>query len=291
MLTSSCLEVRRLAAAFAVRRSPELPLAARIVCAALGEPPRRAQAIATSSMLANRMHYLTASWLAARPPRSRWRFIEGVEFPDEADVRRVLRGQPRGVLVVSIHADGYLPGILRLCTALRPGLRVNLLKRETPGPQDAVFEAPRPARELRILRTRERPGLAALAALRAGEVVCVMLDVPPTFDAGPSHVATALGSRLRLPRGPGELAVRAGALILPVVAAGRSIECAALIDAARPRNASREERLERVQQELARLVDRWVRAHPENWMLWPHLPAFIASVDDEANARTIRCTR
>lgn len=274
------LRARRVQAMLAVRRALGLPRTAGIVRTALGEPPARARAIAASSMLANRMHYVTAAWLARQPEATRRRYLEKVSFPDEADVRRVLEHATRGLLVVSIHSDGYLPGILRLCSALRPGLRVNLVKREPPGPQDAVFEALHPPREVRILRTRERPGLAALAALRSGEVVCVMLDVPPTFDAGPTYGAAILGNVLRLPRGPAELAARAGTLILPVVATGRAIECAALIDAAGARDAGRAQRIERIQTELARLVDRWIRARPETWMLWSHLPAFLSGSEN-----------
>ncbi len=274
-LAFHALDARRRLASLAIRRSPRTRRIARIVSATLGEPSSRAQAIAAASALANRMHYVTAAWLVRQRPPTRRRFVEQMAFPDQADVQRVLGGEKRGLLVVSIHTAGYLPGILRLCQALRPGQRVNLLKREPPGPQDALFDDPVPARELRILRTSDHPGLATLAALRGGEAACAMLDVPPAFDAGPGYTAAVLGRTLQLPRGPAELAVRSGALVLPVVAIGEGIECAPLIDTSLPQHTSRGERIGLVQGQLARLVDRWIRARPHTWMLWSHLPAFV----------------
>ena len=253
-------------------RAQQVASVASIVAGVLGEPLSVARRIAASSLDGNTQLYSEARWLARQSTAVRRRHVSQVAFDDAADLARVLAAGRRPLVVVSLHTRGYLTALLRLCQLLPADREIALIKREPPSARDRMFSGlgNRPAPLL--LRSYARPGL------RAGGVLLVMLDVPPTFDAGATCPVQLLGLAAQLPVGPVELALRSGALILPLHAAADGIRCDALLDAAVDRRLRTRRRAE-LQAQLAQATGRAIRAAPERWLLWAHLPAFLRAQD------------
>lgn len=113
--------------------------------------------------------------------------------------------------------------------------------------------------------------------LRAGEFVGVQLD---RATGGASASIPFCGHRLRMPRGPARLAHATGASILPVFALAMEDGRYELVieEPIDPKGLDEADLLDR----LARLLERYVRKYPEQWLMMQD------PWDDEAAAPSIQ---
>lgn len=260
-----------------------------IVSGALGEPVAEARRIARKSFIRNATFLADFRWLANATPGAVRRRVDAIEQPDTDDLRRVLGGAETPLLIVSLHMGHYLSGLLRLLQALPGVRRVTLVKRARATATETAAHRHFPAGvHVDVLRLDATPGRQARRALTAGSALLLMQDVPPTFGITATRTAPLFGLPLQLPEGPARLAVAAGARVLPIInwcdSGGEHNACAPIIDARRGIGETPPAATARVHAVLGRYMERSIRAHPENWMLWPHLPAFAASPTETATS-------
>jgi phosphatidylinositol dimannoside acyltransferase len=150
----------------------------------------------------------------------------------------------------------------------------------------AVVEALEPP-ELRewFARQRETFGLEivplgpevsgrVIQALRDNRIVCLVSDRSLTGDGVEVEF---FGERTTLPAGPATLALRTGAVVLPIAAyfgEGRSHHCVVLPPLRTEREGRLREDVTRITQDLAYAFETLIRAAPEQWhLLQPNWPS------------------
>jgi KDO2-lipid IV(A) lauroyltransferase len=177
------------------------------------------------------------------------------------------RAMRRGMIVLTAHTSGWHAAgpVLATDDAL-PALLV--MRRERDAAAGAIQELARERLGARALQLDGSDPLAALPLLphlRAGGVVAFQIDRVPAEVRGRS--VELLGERALLPEGPFRLAALSGAPI--VVVLGRrlgymryALEAGApIVLSRRPSDAE----LDGAACDVARAVDRFVRAHPTHW--------------------------
>jgi lauroyl/myristoyl acyltransferase len=245
------------------------PLLVDAVAHALGRGPAEAAAVLRTCGRANVTFHRDYARLA-RGPR---RLPAPPAWPEAEPFLRALRHDGRPLVLATLHAGTYLSDLLSLARPLAWLGRVTAIRRERGNPAEAgLLEAFRRAGlRVELVRTRERPARAALRALRRGEHVLLLYDVPPTFDLGRTFEAPFLGARGRFPAGPAALARRAGALLWPFAVTGGPGRRLVHGDVLAP---GVDADIAAATRQLARFAERRILAEPERWLLWHHLPAF-----------------
>jgi lauroyl/myristoyl acyltransferase len=239
------------------------------VAHALGRGPTVAAAVLRACARANVAFHRDYGRLARRPER----LPAPPAWPGADPFLRALRADGRPVVLATLHAGTYLSDLLSLARPLAWLGRVTAIRRERGNPAEAgLLEAFRRAGlAVELVRTREQPARAALRALRRGEHVLLLYDVPPTFDLGRTLPAPFLGAPAHFPAGPATLAGRAGALLWPFAVTGgpdrRLVHGGVLAPGL-------DTGIEAATRALARFAERRILAEPERWLLWHHLPAF-----------------
>lgn len=251
----------------------------RIIEAALRESPEEARRV-SGGHFRRLCSFRRDYWYLAT--RSRWRvarLADRVACPQSAIAlleRLASDGAP--LVLVTIHAGGTLRGLLALVRAWagRPGISI-VKQRELTPPDERVYRHFESCdAELNVIPLSRSAGLRAAAALRAGHALCIALDWPPSARQRQVKVRF-LGGDAYLCAGPARLALGSGATLVPaalckVRGGGEALRLeepiAARVRPGEDRNAA----VVRITQELARRAERWIRAEPADWLLWPALP-------------------
>ncbi len=191
--------------------------------------------------------------------------LEGYE-PVERAARSGL-----GPILVMPHLGSWEWGAWWL--ALVPQMKVTAVVEPLDPPE--VFEWFMSFRErlgMNVVPLGPDAGRRVMAAVRRGDVVCLMAD----RDIGGRGVPVDFfGERTRLPTGPALMALRTGAPLLPAAVywrdRGRHGVVASAVDTRR-RGSIRDD-VARVTQDYARALEGLIRAAPEQWHLmspnWP----------------------
>lgn len=221
-----------------------------------------------------------------------------LDWPGAAVWSRALRADGRPLLLATLHLGCYLSALLALADRLRWLRRVTVIRRRRDDARERAslrhFE--RAGLEIVVLRTREHPARAALRALRRGEHVLLLYDVPPAFDVGRTATVPFLGRPAHMATGPAQLAAHAGALLWPFampmidgclrmrtrepLAPSVHTPDARTPDARTPKARTPEARAAATRAAcrtatlaLARFAEDCIVEAPEQWLLWTHLPA------------------
>jgi KDO2-lipid IV(A) lauroyltransferase len=155
------------------------------------------------------------------------------------------------------------------------GVPLTVLAQEGGDPRfNRVRDEARRRRAIEILWTGAEEGgtagalVAALARLRENRVVALLAD-RPTGDPRALERVPFLGREARFPTGAAALARAAGAPILPafVLLDERTLRYRAVIEPPieAPRTADRAADHRAATEAWVRVLERWVRAYPEQW--------------------------
>lgn len=200
-----------------------------------------------------------------------------VTWPESEAFRSAVSSDGRPLVLATLHMGNYLHHLLALAPSLTWLGRVTLLRR-LPDPK---LEAPLLAwarnigLELCVAHTGDHAGRTALRALRQGDHVLLLYDVPPSFDIGRTLIASLLGHPAALPAGPALLCRAGNALLWPfcVMKEGRNLRLHSQDPF--PVNAAAD--IARATRDLARFAESAILAAPEQWLLWAHLPEMWSS--------------
>jgi KDO2-lipid IV(A) lauroyltransferase len=190
--------------------------------------------------------------------------IEGLEHIDAA------RGAGCGAVLALPHVGGWEVGGSWL---VRQGYPLAVVVEAVEPPE--LFEwfvGLRRSFGLKVIPLGQGAGTEVMRALRANEVVALLCD----RDIGGGGVEVDFfGERTTLPAGPGTLALRVGAPILPtaVYFAGPGHHAVVHPSLDMARTAGFRDDVTRITQDMARELERLIRAAPEQWHLfqpnWP----------------------
>jgi lauroyl/myristoyl acyltransferase len=201
------------------------------------------------------------------------RCLAGIVVRGESNVRRCF-DQPGPVVVVSAHMGNPYLALLRLLKYLSAPRRLGIMKRGgQPGrEEDIAYAKIRDAAiDLRVLRLDDRPARESYKVLKSNGILVAMIDaVIPLVKSGE---VTLFGRKARIACGPSELAIAAGATILPIVSmrgegGGLEIVVEDPIHTALLLGDA-DEKLCSLQQRLAGMVEGWIRKSPEQVHDWP----------------------
>ncbi len=262
---------------------PHTPELAAAVSLITGEPIARAQALLQYSMQQTNAFQRDYDWLTAHTWAQTQRHIERCALPQSAELHTALQGIDRPVILACSHAGNYLTGLLRLLTELPDVQALTMIKRPAASEREQRLHAhvARLGIDVQVLRIAERPLLRALEALRQQRHVALMVDVPPSFGVTGLAPVQLFDHPAHMPEGPAALAVAGRALLLPITVhragVSHAVRLGALIDAAPHGQEDRRSATQRVHRALASQLVHWLRAWPESWMLWPHLPSYFAN--------------
>ena len=211
-------------------------------------------------------HLESASWIDARHrPRAVLR--------DAARIGDYVNACPRGVLVATIHLGDYLEGLRQLRLVLSASKRILVVRRSAWSEieQRAFARIASTEMALTVVRTGDGAAMQAVRALRRGEIVVVLYDLPRQF--GRTVEVDFFGRRAHFVRGPAELAALGHADVLPLFthydADGVSVTAAQpVIAAIASQSSERAAWTAALAQRLCALAEQQIRAHPSQWSHW-----------------------
>lgn len=241
------------------------------VARALGLASNQARKVLQASRRANRqLHRFGRNLAPARP------HLPVLNWPAAAAFDEALAASDRPFLLATLHMGNYLASLLALAPLLPSLGRVTALRRIAAPALENRLQALFTERglQIRMIHTGRHPARTALQALRRGEHVLLLYDVPPSFDLGRCHEVTWLGQPGRLAAGPAMLARAGNAWLWPFALTPAASGQTVLMQSADPvlvRNRSAEHH---ATCQLAGLAGDWIQQAPEAWLLWDYLGDF-----------------
>lgn len=254
------------AAAFPPSAPPALTT---LVSRALGVDQTGARRVLRASRAANRRFQHDYDRLARTPAA----VPPALDWAGATVWSRALKADGRPLILATLHLGCYLSALLALADHLRWLGRITVIRRRRDDPRehDAQLNFLRIGLELVVVRTRDHPARAALRALRRGEHVLLLYDVPPGFDVGRTEAAPFLGLPAHMASGPAQLAAHADALLWPF--AIPMIDGTLRMRTREPLAPGTKAACQAATRALARFAEDCILEAPEQWLLWTHLPA------------------
>jgi len=186
----------------------------------------------------------------------------------------------RGVVIVTLHYGVFDLGAASLAAYGYPtnGIGENYGYSR----MDAIIHGSRAKLGLKMIPA-DRVGTQVFRAMKRGEILCLLIDVP-----APGHAITVdfLGAPAEVSSAPARLALRTGAWVVPAMVL-RGPEHDAIIrpildfQSVRYQPTGDEERdVRELTQQIMRAFEPIVREHPEQWFifrhLWPQLRGIVS---------------
>lgn len=274
-LFSLALLRSRVGKGIAVERSRQDALAVTLSLL-LGEPLGVTASILKRQYFWREYHY-SRRMTHLRDDQAGANLLDEFDWPERAEWLS-LSGSQQARILVTIHMGDFFGAFKLIGTHSRPDRTVTSMRRERSN--DAVHGLVRNAAERHHVA---RHGIEAptdiVAALRRGNhTLTALFDLPGAF--GETAEVEFFGQPARFVRGPAQMAIMSGAIIVPFVTYeidGRQrIEMESVI---RPEIRSGEplaKAAARITQRLVTLAEGWIRRHPAQWKYLDHLPGYFS---------------
>jgi len=130
----------------------------------------------------------------------------------------------------------------------------------------------------------ERVGPGVLRALRRGDILALLIDVPAP---GPSVAVDFFGALAEVPAGPARLALRTGARVIPAVMAREPghdelIRPILDFDLRFQPSGDEEQDVREITQQIMSSLERFIRQYPDQWFMFrPMWPASQPALEPE----------
>lgn len=242
--------------------------------------PGRAQLVFQQSLRSFVRFNINHFFLCRRTARELRQEIDAIRvIGNEKLVPFLTGGQP--VLVITIHMGSFQLGFLKLVASIRSERKVFVFKiSDGNANEDAIFAAfERESQQIHPLRAGQDGGRRAYLELRKGNVVTMTVDLEVNVTSR-SDVAF-FGKRCHMQNGPATLAALTRAVIVPIInyidASGVStirVEDPINTQAAFVGESSKD-LIDRVTQQIAGLMESWIRIDPTQVHAWSALAETI----------------
>lgn len=198
--------------------------------------------------------------------------IATVQAADIGRLVRFLNGDPRGVVLLTIHLGSYFLGILRLVQALQRRRFLFLRRSQTMKTSletKAFAQIESLGIEFSVVHSGIRGVHQIARGLRDGAIVVMLYDLPSAW--GSTIAVDLLGTTVNWVRGPYFLASRSNAWMVPFFCIEKAEQHTLVIGRLSEFSSEHSRNLERLPSVAQRFVDaasQAIRAYPEQWHHW-----------------------
>lgn len=214
----------------------------------------------------------------------RWRnSLDQIDFPAAHEAAGYLEKQAAGVVITSIHMGDLLSVLLHLGQIRKFSKPIMVIReRLWSAEEERVIDVFRRSDlEVRIVRHHLCNVRSLVNQLRKGAIVVALSDLSRKW--GQTTTVQFLGQAMNLVRGPAELAVLAGADILPIICHFSRCDTpvANAASVIRPRHRKGEPlaaHVQRITQQLAKIAAQQIMQTPGQWQHW-HLVHHMLCTD------------
>jgi len=202
-------------------------------------------------------------FLDATPQEVRRRIV----FDDELDRIKAIMAEKKGVIFITLHFGNWDMGAAGLSAY---GFPVNVVAETFPHPaMNSLVQGSRRHLGMKVT-PMEKVGPSVIRALRRGEMLCLLIDVP---EPGGTVRVDFFGAPTEVPVGPARIALRSGArpmpaILLRVKGKEEMIRPVVDFDLAPERSGDEEEDAQRLTQAIMSSLERLIRIDPNQWFIF-----------------------
>ncbi|MEX0618216.1 MAG: hypothetical protein WDZ76_13850 [Pseudohongiellaceae bacterium] len=196
-------------------------------------------------------------------------------WPEKSAYRKLIMRDTRSRVVAGYHFGDYSGGLHCLLNEGENRRQRIVLRDRVPV---QTFTSQQQTKAVTTLSGRQFSPLTTAGLLRRGNTtLTIFCDLPRYY--GTSVEVEFLGRRARFPRGPAQIAVFAGAPILPVICfrtgEGHQLDLHPLIETGVRRGEAPSDTVKRLTQQLVKILERYLYAWPAQWRFLNHLPFYF----------------
>jgi len=202
-------------------------------------------------------------FLDSTPEEVRRRIV----FDEELDRINAIMAEKKGVMFITLHYGNWDMGAAGLSAY---GFPVNVVAETFPYPaMNALIQGSRRHLGMKVT-PMERVGPSIIRALRRGEILALLIDVP---EPGGTVRVNFFGSPTDVPVGPARLALRSGACVMPAIVQrvkGKEETIRPVIDfdLTFEKSGDEEEDVRRLTQAIMSSMERLIRTDPNQWFIF-----------------------
>jgi KDO2-lipid IV(A) lauroyltransferase len=190
-----------------------------------------------------------------------------ITFDDELDRINAIMAEKKGIIFITLHYGNWDMGAAGLSAY---GFPVNVVAETFPhGAMNALVQGSRRHLGMKVM-PMERVGPSVIRALRRGETLALLIDVP---EPGGTVRVNFFGSPTDVPVGPARIALRSGARVMPGVVMRVKGEEEKLrpmmdFDLTYEKSGNEEEDVKRLTQAIMSSLERLIRVDPNQWFIF-----------------------
>jgi len=202
-------------------------------------------------------------FLDSTPEEVRRRIV----FDEELDRINALMAEKKGVIFITLHYGNWDMGAAGLSAY---GFPVNVIAETFPHPSmNTLIQSSRRHLGMKVT-PMEKVGPSIIRALRRGEILALLIDVP---EPGGTVPVKFFGSQTEVPVGPARLALRSGAFPMPAIVQrvrGEEETLRPVIDFDLHFEPSGDEDddVRRLTQAIMSSLERLIRTDPNQWFIF-----------------------
>ena len=190
-----------------------------------------------------------------------------IVFDEELDRINAVMGEKKGVIFITLHYGNWDMGAAGLAAY---GFPVNVIAETFPHRgMNTLIQSSRRHLGMKVT-PMEKIGPSIIRALRRGEILALLIDVP---EPGGTVPVNFFGSRTEVPVGPARLALRSGArpvpaIVMRVKGEEETIRPVIDFDLRFERSGDEEEDTRRLTQAIMSSLERLIRIDPNQWFIY-----------------------
>jgi lauroyl/myristoyl acyltransferase len=180
------------------------------------------------------------------------------------------RDEGKGIIFITLHYGNWDMGAAALSAY---GFKVNVVAETfSHSPMNAFIQGSRKHLGMKVT-PMERVGPSIIRALKKGEVLALLIDVP---EPGGTVPVTFFGAQTEVPVGPARLAIRSGARPMPAIllrVRGKEEMIRPIVDfdLAYEKSGNEEEDVRRLTQAIMNSLERLIRIDPTQWFIFHNM--------------------
>ncbi len=189
-----------------------------------------------------------------------------IVFEDFEPINKAM-AEGRGIIFITLHFGNWDMGAAGLSAY---GYPVNVVAETFEYPRmNALIQGSRRHLGMKVTPI-EKVGPSIVRALRRGEILALLIDVP---EPGGTVRVDFFGAPIEVPAGPARIALRTGARVMPAVLVrvrGEEDKIRPVVDLelTYEKTGDEQEDVRRLTQQIMSSLERLIRHHPDQWFIF-----------------------